>query len=108
MKIHKGDKVKIIAGKDRGKEGTVLRVLTAANKVLVEGINKVKKHVKPGAVSKEGGIISVERPVDVSNVMYIDQKSQKPVRLGYKVLDGKKYRVSRKDGEVVGKLVKGK
>src|SRR3989338_2997201 len=108
MKIHKGDKVKVITGKDSGKEGKVLAVYLSKNKVLVEGINKVKKHVKPGAVSKEGGIISVERPVDVSNVMYIDQKSQKPVRLGYKVLDGKKYRVSRKDGEVVGKLVKGK
>lgn len=101
MKIHTGDKVKIIAGKDKGKEGTVIRVFTADQKVLVEGVNKVKKHVKPGSVSKEGGILSIERPISLSNVMYIDSKTSKPVKLGFKIVDGKKYRFSKESNEVL-------
>lgn len=103
MKIHVGDKVKVIAGKDKGKEGAVLRVFTKEGKVLVEGVNKVKRHVKPGAVSKEGGIIQIEKPVDVSNVMYIDAKAGKPVRVGYKLIENKKYRISKKSGEALTK-----
>ena len=101
MKIHTGDRVKIIAGKDKGKEGTVIKVYGLEHKVLVEGVNKVKKHVKPGSVSKEGGIIAIERPISVSNVMYIDAKSSKPVKLGYKIVDGKKYRFSKETNEVL-------
>lgn len=101
MKIKVNDKVKIIAGKDLGKEGKVLRVLVEDSKVLVEGINKVKRHVKPGAVSKEGGIISIEKPVHVSNVMLVDPKTGTPTRIGYKIIDGKKYRISKKTGEVI-------
>jgi large subunit ribosomal protein L24 len=110
MKIKVNDKVKILSGKDKGKVGPVLKVLVEKERVIVEGINKVKKHVKPGTVSKEGGIISIERPVHVSNVMYIDEKGGKPTRLGFKVIDGKKYRISKKSGEVVGakKVTKGK
>lgn len=103
MKIRKDDKVKIIAGKDKGKEGKVLAVFTSTSKVLVEGVNKVKRHVKPGAVSKEGGIISIEKPITVSNVMVIDSKSGKPTKVGFKVIDGKKYRVSKSSGEVLQK-----
>ena len=102
MKIHKGDKVIVITGKDSGKEGKVLAVYLSKNKVLVEGVNKVKKHVKPGAVSKEGGIVVIERPLDVSKVMYVDGTSGNPVRLGYKIIDGKKYRINKKTGEVIG------
>jgi len=102
MKIKKGDKVKIITGKDLGKVGVVLRTFVKTSKVVVEGVNKVKKHVKPGAVSKEGGIISIERPVHISNVMYFDDKSGKPVRVGYKVIDGKKYRINKASGDVLG------
>ncbi|HSX39480.1 MAG TPA: 50S ribosomal protein L24 [Candidatus Saccharimonadales bacterium] len=102
MKIHTKDKVKIIAGKDKGKEGTVLRVFTDTGRVLVEGVNKVKRHVKPGAASKEGGIISIERPIAISNVMYIDTKSGKPVKLGFRIVDNKKYRISKESGEVIG------
>lgn len=103
MKIKKGDKVKIIAGKDIGKTGAVLRVLPKKNKVVVEGINIVKKHVKPGTVSKEGGIIKKEMPISVSNVMYFDDQLSRPVRLGSKVVDGKKYRVNKITGEVIEK-----
>ncbi len=80
MKIKKGDKVKIIAGKDKGKLGTVLKVLVAEAKVVVEGVGLVKRHIKPGVVSKDGGIISIEKPIDVSNVMYFDEKLNRPVR----------------------------
>jgi large subunit ribosomal protein L24 len=101
MKIKKGDKVKITAGKDIGKIGTVLRVLPQENKVVVEGINVVKKHVKPGTVSKEGGIIKKEMPIDASNVMYYDDQLGRPVRLGFRVVDGKKYRVNKITDEVI-------
>jgi large subunit ribosomal protein L24 len=103
MKIHTNDKVKIITGKDKGKTGKVLKTYESKEKVLVEGVNVVKRHVKPGAVSKEGGIISIERPVHMSNVMLVDGKGAKATRLGYKVVDGKKYRVSKKSGEVIEK-----
>ncbi len=105
MKIKKDDKVKILSGKDKGKVALVLKVLKSDNKVVVEGVNMVKKHVKPGAVSKEGGIISIEKPIDVSNVMYYDEKSKKTVKVGYKIIDGKKYRVSKKTGDVLDKKI---
>src|SRR5207253_2800845 len=101
MKIHTKDKVKIIAGKDKGKEGIVLKVFPDF-RVIVEGVNKVKKHVKPGSVSKEGGIIAVERPISISNVMYIESKSGKPIKLGFKIVDGRKYRISKASVEVIG------
>jgi large subunit ribosomal protein L24 len=105
MKIKKGDKVKIILGKDSGKVATVLKVLNESGKIVVEGVGVVKKHVKPGAVSKEGGIISIEKPIDASNVMYFDEKINKPVRIGYKLINGKKYRFSKKSGEILDKKV---
>ena len=103
MRIRKGDKVKIIAGKDLGKTGVILQVLPETNKVVVEGVNIVTKHVKPGAVSQEGGIVKKEAPVNVSNVMFFDDQLGRAVRLGSKVVDGKKYRVNKVNGEVVDK-----
>src|SRR4030042_2287595 len=99
MKIIKGDKVKVIAGKNKGKIGTVLKALPKEGKIIVEGVNVVKKHVKPGKFSKEGGIISVEKPINVSNVMYYSEKEKRAVREGYKVEGGKKFRISKKSGE---------
>lgn len=101
MKIHKGDKVKVISGKNRGKVSTVLKVLPKINKIVVEGVNVVKKHVKPSKMSKEGGIVSIEKPIDVSNVLYFDEKINKATRISYKVVDNKKYRVSKKSGEII-------
>ena len=101
MKIKKGDKVQIMTGKDKGKKGTVVRVFPQKEKLIVEGINIVKRHVKPGAVSKEGGIISIERPINISNVMYLDEKSKKPTRIGFRMEKGKKVRVSKKSNEVI-------
>ena len=103
MKIKKGDKVKIISGKDTGKTGIVLRTLPSQSRVVVEGVNIVSRHVKPGAVTKEGGIIKKELPVNVSNVLYFDDKLGRPVRIGYKIVDGKKYRINKVTKEVIDK-----
>lgn len=103
MKIHKDDKVKVITGKDKGKVGKVLRTFSDKDRVLVEGVNIVKRHVKPGTISKEGGIISIERPLHVSNVMVVDSKSARPVRIGYKVVEDKKYRINKLTKEVLEK-----
>jgi large subunit ribosomal protein L24 len=103
MKLRLKDKVKVISGKDKGKTGEVIKVLLLKNKVVVQGVNIVKKHVKPGVVNKEGGIITFEKPVDVSNVMFFDEKENKPSRLGYTLVDGKKFRVIKETGEVLKK-----
>ncbi len=96
-KIKKGDSVKIIAGKDKGRDGKVLAVKDG--KVLVEGCNMVTKHTKPSASNQEGGIIQKEAFLDVSNVMYL-HKGQ-PTRIGFKIDGDKKVRVAKKTGEVI-------
>ncbi len=103
MKLKLNDKVKVISGKDKGKEGAVVKVLSSVNKVVVSGVNIVKRHIKPGVLSKEGGIVSMEKPLQVSNLMVICEKCSRPVRVGYKELKGRKYRVCRKCGEVLDK-----
>lgn len=103
MKIRKNDKVKILTGKDSGKQGKVLLVLKEANKVVVEGINLSSRHIKPGKISKEGGIIKIEKPISASNVMLVCEKCARPVRLGFSLAGDKKYRVCKKCGEVYGK-----
>lgn len=103
MKIRKNDKVKVLVGKDRGKMGKVLMVLKDANKVIVEGVNLVSRHVKPGKVSKEGGIIKIEKPIDASNVMLVCPKCQKAVRVGFSIVSKKKFRLCKKCGEVLEK-----
>ncbi len=99
VKIRKGDTVRVIAGKDKDKEGKVLRVDVENRKVLVEGINMITKSVKPNAANQQGGIINKEAPIDVSNVMYLEDG--KVTRLGYKFEDGKKVRVSKKSGKTI-------
>ncbi len=100
MKIKKSDKVVVIAGKDKGKEGKVLVVDRAKNRVIVEGVNMVKKHVKPSAQNPQGGIITKEAPIDASNVMYVYQG--KPTRIGYVIAnDGTKQRVAKSTGDVI-------
>ena len=96
MKVKVGDKVKILAGKDRGKEGKVIVTLKKKDKVVVEGINIIKKHMKP-TQNSEGGIISVEAKIDASNVMILDKKTNKPTRIYHEVnaKTNKKVRVSK-------------
>ncbi len=104
MHVKKGDTVIVITGKDKGKKGRVLAAYPKKDRVLVEGINLVKKHSRPSQANPQGGIITQEAPIHVSNVSLIDPKSGKPTRIGYKVLDnGKKVRVAKKSGEVIDK-----
>jgi large subunit ribosomal protein L24 len=99
LKIKKGDRVRVLSGKDRGKEGTVLRALPGEGKVIVEGVNTVKKHQKPTRVNQSGGIIDRDMPIDVSNVAVLSPGDGRPTRVGYKVLDdGRKVRVCRRTG----------
>lgn len=102
--IKKDDKVKIIAGKDKGKIGKVIKVIRKKNRVLVENINMVKRHSKPTAQNKQGGIIEGEAPVQWSNVMVICNKCMTPVRIKMHSLeDGRKIRVCRKCDEAIDK-----
>ena len=108
MKIKKGDTVKVISGKNLGKEGKVLKVYTKTNKVIVEGVNIIKKHAKPTQNNPDGGILEYEAPIQVSNVMIFEKKTG-TTRVGYKVVTetvkkkevSKKVRYSKKSGEVL-------
>jgi len=98
MKIRKGDRVVVLAGKDKGKEGTVTRAIPKADKVVVEGVNVAQRHRKPTKAMEQGGIIPIEMPIHVSNVALIDPDG-KPTRVGYRVeSDGTKTRISRRTG----------
>lgn len=101
LKIRKGDTVRVIAGDAKGKEGKVLSVSLTKMRVLVEGLNMVSKHTKPNATNTEGGIVKMEAPMHISNVMLVDPKSGKATRVGRKVEDGKLVRVAKKSGEVI-------
>ncbi|WP_341704267.1 50S ribosomal protein L24 [Ferrovibrio sp.] len=101
FKIKKGDKVVITSGRSKGATGEVLHVDRIMDRVVVQGANKVTKHVKPGRATA-GGIEEREAPVHVSNVMHADPKDGKPTRVGYKFLDdGRKVRVAKRSGEVI-------
>lgn len=103
LKVKKGDKVKVITGKNKGKVGDVIKVLPTENKVVVSGVNLVKKHTKPTQTS-EGGIVQKELPIHVSNVSHVDPKTGAATKVGYKILeDGKKVRFAKKSGEIIAK-----
>ena len=99
MKIKTGDTVKVIAGKDVGAEGKILSVDRKKGRVLVEGVNMVKKHTKPSVANQNGGIVEREAYIDASNVMYVHKG--KATRLGFKFVDDKKVRYDKKTGDVV-------
>lgn len=101
MKIKKGDKVVVIAGKDRGKTGTVTRALPRENKVLIDGVNVVKKHRRANRARSKGQIVEIAMPVHVSNVMIVDPKDGKPTRITAKKTDGKYVRTTKKSGTVL-------
>lgn len=101
MFIKTGDKVRVITGKDKGKEGTVIKAFPKNSKVIVEGLNIMKKHNKPSGMSPQGGILETEAPIHVSNVMLIDPSNNEPTRVGYKMEDGKKVRYAKKSGEAL-------
>ncbi len=99
LKIKKGDTVKVIAGDERGKSGVVKEVLVKVNKAIVEGINLVKKHAKPSAKNPQGGILSMEAPIQISNLMLLDGKAA--TRVGRKVVDGKVKRFAKKTDKIL-------
>lgn len=105
-KIHvkKGDNVIVITGKDKGKKGRVIHAYPKEGRVLVEGVNLVKKHTRPSQVNPQGGIINKEATIHSSNVMLMDPKTGQPTRIGHKVLtNGDKVRIAKKSGEVIDK-----
>ena len=101
MNFKTGDKVVVISGKDKGKEGKITHVLRSENRVVVEGVNIVKKHVK-GNGQQAGSINEMEAPIHASNVMIVDPKTNKPTRIGHKIdKDGKKIRISKKSNSTL-------
>lgn len=98
-KLKAGDKVVVITGKDKGKEGKILVIDRKKNRVIVEGVNMVSKHTKPNPMNQQGGIVKKENFIDASNVMYVH--NGKPTRLGAKIENGKKSRVAKSTGEVI-------
>ncbi|MCC7271335.1 MAG: 50S ribosomal protein L24 [Alphaproteobacteria bacterium] len=101
MKVKKGDRVMVITGRDKGKVGTVLRAIPTESRVIVEGVNIVKRHQRQ-SVRDQGGVVEKEAAIHVSNVSHIDPRSSRPTRVGFKKLDdGRKVRVARRSGEVI-------
>ena len=102
--VRRGDTVGVIAGRERGKRGKVLRVIPSTGRVLVEKVNMVKKHQRPTQKLRQGGIIEREGSIHLSNVMLVDPTGDRPTRIGMRALaDGKKVRVARKSGEIIDK-----
>ncbi|CAM4243604.1 50S ribosomal protein L24 [Weissella hellenica] len=101
MFVKTGDKVKVIAGKDKGKEGVIVKIDADQNRVVVEGVNMVKKHQKPNNQYPQGGIVELEAPIHVSNVQLLDPSTNEPTKVGYKVEDGKKVRFAKKSGKTL-------
>ena len=97
MKLKKGDFVQVMKGKDSGKRGRILAVIPRTNKAMVEGVNFVKRHTRPGRVDRQGGIIQKEMPLALPNLRYFCLKCNKAVRLGYRFVSGNKVRVDIKD-----------
>jgi large subunit ribosomal protein L24 len=101
QKIRKGDKVIVVAGRDKGKRGEVLRVLPKENRAVVQGANMVKKHQKASRAAA-GGIVDKEAPIQISNIAHVDPKTNEPTRVGFKFLeDGRKVRFAKKSGEII-------
>jgi large subunit ribosomal protein L24 len=111
MKLKKGDKVVVIAGADKGKQGTISRISTKSDRLTLdgEGLSKIKKHLKPSQSNPDGGIVQLEKPIHVSNVMLLDPKTKKPTRIGYKTVTKKVkkqdvtsvVRFAKKSGEAI-------
>jgi large subunit ribosomal protein L24 len=99
LKIRKGDRVVVLSGKDKGKEGVVQHAFPDDGKVVVEGVHTATRHQKARSATEAGGIIKIDKPIDVSNVAVISPKDGKATRVGFKVVDGKKVRICKRTGE---------
>jgi large subunit ribosomal protein L24 len=100
LKVRKDDEVVVISGRDKGKSGKIVRVIPDENRVVVQGVNMVKRHTRP-TQGKTGGIVEKEAPIHVSNVSHMDPKDRTPTKVGYKTVDGRKVRFARKSGEQI-------
>jgi large subunit ribosomal protein L24 len=100
-KIKKGDSVIVLTGKDKGRKGTVTKVMPEDNRVLVQGVNMVQRHTRPSQTNPNGGIVNKEASLHISNVAIADPSSGKPTRVGFKIEGDKKVRVAKKSGEVI-------
>lgn len=101
MQIKKGDTVVVLSGKDKGKVAKVTQVLAKQDRVVLEGVNVMKKHQKPTQANPDGGIVEFAAPIHVSNVAIQDPKTKQATRVGYKLVDGKKVRYAKKSGEIL-------
>ena len=101
MHVKTGDQVVVISGKDKGKKGTVLKAIPADNRVVIENVNVIKKHQKPSQMNPEGGILEVEAPIHVSNVMHVDPESGERNRVHHEIQDGKKVKIAVKSGKEI-------
>jgi len=102
MKIRKGDTVKIVSGDDNGRIGKVLKTFPESNRIIVEGVNLIKRHTRPSQKNRKGGIIEKEGSVSVTNVLLYDLRTSAPTRIGYRYLkDGTKVRINKKSGEII-------
>lgn len=101
MKIHKGDIVQVMIGKDKGKSGSVIRVLPSKSMVLVENVNQYKKHIKSKMKGQKSEIVTITKPLHASKVSLLDPKKKKPTRVGYKIVKGQKERISRMSKEKI-------
>ena len=100
-KFKKGDKVLVTTGRDKGKTGEILKVLPKKHRVIIQGVNKVKRHTRPTNTSP-GGVLDIEATIDVSNLSHLDPKDDTPTRVGFKLLkDGRKVRFSKRSGEII-------
>ena len=107
MKLRVGDTVQVIAGSDKGKTGEIIQILRKENRVIVEGVHVVTKHIKPSQTDPDGGIVTREAPIDASNVAYYDTKAKETVKIGYAFdEEGKKYRINKKTGKALEKKSK--
>ena len=100
-KIKKGDRVVVLAGRDKGRQGEVLRVFPTEERVLVQGLNLVKRHTRPSQADPQGGIKTKEAPLHISNVAFVDPKSGEPTRVGFRMDGDRKVRFAKKSGEVI-------
>jgi large subunit ribosomal protein L24 len=102
MKLHKGDNIIVLTGKDKGKTGVIEKVFPKKNTVLIPGINVYKRHMKKRDEKNQGGIVDKVIPIDAGKVALVDKKTKKPTRIGYLVTKGEKSRISKKSGELIG------
>lgn len=102
MFVKKDDTVVVLSGKDKGKQGKIIKAIPKKNQVVVEEVNKVKRHTKPSLKVPQGGIISKEMPIDICKVQVVCPACNKPTRIGHKVVDGKNMRACKKCGEIIG------